>query len=120
MTTENETTHKAGDPQPWELKRRDDLAEKVPPHTLDALRKYRDCGYPVGHFLSAMMANDLRGACNRADDENAPAICDIFRWIYNRMPTAAWGTYEDVIAWVHDDTQIRTKIMGEHGERWST
>ncbi len=61
----------------------------IPYYTIEGLENYLFDKVPVGHFLSAVLDNDLFEAVGRADDENSKALRDIVRLIYNGMPGAA-------------------------------
>lgn len=41
---------------------------------LDGLKRYVEHHTPTGGFLRAVLENDLREACARADDENVKVI----------------------------------------------
>lgn len=68
--------------------------------TLCALEHYRDNRVVVGGFLRACLANDFVGAATHADRNNSHTLPEIARWIYNKMPSKAWGSYEKVDAWI--------------------
>jgi len=42
----------------------------IPPHMMDGLTRYIEHGIALGGFLTAVLENDLREACARADDIN--------------------------------------------------
>lgn len=56
-------------------------------------------GIQPGGFLSAVIANNLREAFVKADDENIRAMASIVNWFYNEMPAPAWGWPEKAKAW---------------------
>jgi hypothetical protein len=59
------------------------LAESIPPATLAGLVLYATQRCPVGHFLTAVLSNDLMEAVGSADNDNAPriaAICQFVHW----------------------------------------
>lgn len=61
---------------------------------------YFQRGVPLGGFLTAVMENDLREACARADDNNRRLLFAWVKWIYNEAPAAAWGDKKKVAAWI--------------------
>lgn len=63
------------------------------------LEAYRDQGREVGHFLTALLTNDLGGACDRADSDNLWLLPIYYAFLYNEMPSSAWGSREQVHAW---------------------
>ncbi len=68
--------------------------------TLVALEHYRDDRLNVGGFLRACLANDFVAAACLADKNNAHNLPEIARWIHNKMPADAWGSYERVDRWL--------------------
>jgi len=64
---------------------------------LDRYAKYR---IPTGHFLQAVLCNDLMEAIGRADEENRADLFEICDYIYNHMPFQCHGSPEKVKAWL--------------------
>jgi hypothetical protein len=58
---------------------------------------------PVGHFLTAVLSNNLREAFARADNENQKTMFQIVSYCHNQIPGNCWGTPEKVKAWVEMD-----------------
>ena len=77
-----------------------ELRAKVPPHILPPLDRYISQHVPPGHFLTAVLSNDLREACCRADDVCRAAILQIVYYLHNCCPHAAWGSPEKVARWL--------------------
>lgn len=75
--------------------------QKVPIHTLDALKRYVEHGIPPGGFLIAVLSNDLKRAFSRADDINIANMYAIVKYIYNNIPSKAWGSPERVSEWIN-------------------
>ena len=57
---------------------------------------YRDLHRPVGHFLTAVLSNDLTEAVARADDYNLLLIRHIVAWCYHHLPHNIWGSVQEV------------------------
>lgn len=76
------------------------MNEPIPSDTLASLRGYRDEKLNTGEFLRAVLANDLFEALAKADPENLAAIRTILSWVYNSMPSHAWGSYQKVDDWL--------------------
>jgi len=57
-----------------------------------------DAVYP-GHFVKAVLTNDLFEAIARADGENARILPDIVRWVYSNAPRNCWGSNEEMKTW---------------------
>ncbi len=58
---------------------------------------------PVGHFITAVLSNNLREAFARADDGNQKTMFQIVSYCHNQIPGVCWGTPEKVKAWVEMD-----------------
>jgi hypothetical protein len=56
-------------------------------------------GVKPGHFLLAIVENDLKGAIDRADDENIIRLQAYVRFFYNSAPGGCWGSKERVEEW---------------------
>lgn len=69
-----------------------------------ALERYVQMRLPVGGFLTALLANDLKEACGRADDNNLHNLPALVAYCYNHIPAHAWGSYERVAAWLTPQT----------------
>lgn len=72
----------------------------LPESLRDGLRLYIEDGCPPGSFLLAVLENDLRRACERADIVNQVRLFDIVSWIYNEAPANCWGTPQRVQQWL--------------------
>jgi hypothetical protein len=72
----------------------------VPSHTHDAYVNYILHGYRPGHFLLAVLMNDLKEACGRADEENRAALYQHVQFLYNFAPGPCWGSVEAVTDWI--------------------
>jgi hypothetical protein len=55
---------------------------------------------PAGSFLTAVLENDLKEACARADDDCMWALPVIVAYLYNEAPSQAWGSKESVRDWL--------------------
>tara|TARA_Y100000310_G_C20498664_1_gene722804 strand:+ start:192 stop:527 length:336 start_codon:yes stop_codon:yes gene_type:complete len=72
----------------------------APVHMRRAIENYVLHGTLVGHFLSSVIANDLRGACGYADDVNVKIIPTYVMWFMNRTPASCWGSVKKYENWV--------------------
>jgi hypothetical protein len=85
------------------------LHELVPSHLHAGLIRYvEQCG-GVGHFLTAVLSNDLSEACGRADDTSAAYLVRIVKWLYNHVPGTCWGSPEKVAAWLAGPEEERSE-----------
>lgn len=67
---------------------------------LESLDRYINHGIPCGSFLTACLENNLREAVGRADMQNLANLKNIVGYLYNEIPTTAWGSQEKVKAWL--------------------
>lgn len=72
----------------------------VPEHLRDGLLRYIEHGISPGHFLTAVLENDLMGAVGRADSESARGLVGLCTYLYNDAPSGCHGSPEKVAAWV--------------------
>ena len=79
----------------------------VPLTMISALRHYIDYGSPKGHFLTAVLSNDLFGAAKRADNRNFEVLAHIVCWCYNNVPQPAWGSREKYNRWIKAHVHVR-------------
>ena len=63
------------------------------------LEDYFRNGTVLGGFLTAVLTNDLRGACERADSENLRNLPAFVAYLYNNAPSDCWGSKAKVEAW---------------------
>lgn len=52
-----------------------------------------------GHFLTAVLNNDLRKSFSYADSEALEALPEILRWLENYAPSHCWGAPDAVEHW---------------------
>lgn len=79
--------------------------QSVPDHTLQALNEYLSEKHPPGDFLHAVLCNNLARAFMKADDKNIANMYAIVKHIYNNFPANAWGSADNVQAWVDSREQ---------------
>lgn len=72
----------------------------VPEHMWGGVERYYLLGVAPGHFLNALLSNDLMEAFKRADDLNVAAMHDWVRFLYNFTPSQSFGSPERVRAWL--------------------
>ncbi|KKN74368.1 hypothetical protein LCGC14_0391690 [marine sediment metagenome] len=71
----------------------------IPAHMHEGITAYVETGRPMGHFLTAVLSNDLREAAARADDENTLALAGWVKFLYNYVPSECWGSLEAMARW---------------------
>jgi hypothetical protein len=91
----------------------------IPQHCREGLRRYVEHGVPTGHFLEALLSNDLRETYARADDENGRHVRDYVMWLYNEAPCGCWGSpekYRDWLAQGGMSGRERRIVLGQEEE----
>ena len=81
----------------------------------DSLKRYVEDGCPTGHFLEAVLSNNLTEAIGRADDENLATLPAIVSYCYNKIPADCWGSPEKVDAWLKRKIEERKAKGGDGG-----
>lgn len=71
----------------------------IPRECRRALEAYVKNGSPLGHFLEAIVCNDLREAVDRADEYNEGILGLYVRYMFNKTPMGCWGSRKKVDEW---------------------
>lgn len=88
--------------------------ERVPEHLRDGLLRYLDLHIRPGHFLTAVLENDLREAMGRADIGSRAGLFDLVGYLYNKAPGGAWGSKQAVKLWLSPAIPVLTlPALGE-------
>ena len=74
----------------------------LPAHLRGGMQRYLEEGTRPGHFLQAVLKNDLAGSFARADAESRAALEDIVTWLHLECPSPAWGSEAKVQAWAKE------------------
>lgn len=77
----------------------------LPGHLRGGVREYIEHGRLPGHFLTAVIKNDLGNACSHADETCRLRLFDIVSFFYNEVPSDCWGTPDRVRTW-HDHSGL--------------
>ena len=64
------------------------------------LKRYVEEGWPVHHFLTALLENDLMECVGRADERNFDALDAYCAWLRTYAPPVCFGSKEKVAAWI--------------------
>ena len=75
----------------------------APIHILDAIADYASNHMPHGHFITAVLENNLSEAVFRADRDSLAGLADIVRYVHWEIPDNCHGSRKKVRAWVGDD-----------------
>ena len=75
---------------------------KVPGTDLMAggVKHYIEEGIQPGHFLTAIICNDLKEAVGRGDTLNQSLLVDWVKFFYNEIQGDAWGSPEKMQNWM--------------------
>ncbi len=71
----------------------------IPDGVREALDNWAQRGLPPGHFVTAVLSNNLSDAVGRADHMSMAALPTIVSYVYNEMPSTCWGSIEKMQAW---------------------
>ncbi len=71
----------------------------IPEYTKEAIDNWVRHGWQPGSFVQAVLENNLSEAFARADDTNTRFMKEIVMYVYNEIPSPAWGSPEKVDAW---------------------
>lgn len=85
----------------------------IPKHMMEKIREYIFEHHPVGHFLTAVICNDLKDAVGKADDENLPNLAAYVGFFYNEAPGTCWGSKEKMDQWLASPPTGRERLETE-------
>jgi hypothetical protein len=91
---------------------------RIPGYMHEALIRYIVEGCPSGSFLMAILTNDLKAACRRADEENQRVIWDYVNFLFNYAPMMCWGSDALVQQWI--DLHKEQRKAAEDRKRLAT
>ena len=72
---------------------------QIPDAVARAIDAYLEQGRIPGHFLQAVIQNDLSAAIGRADEVSLANIKAIVCYFYNVAPGVSWGSKEKMTEW---------------------
>lgn len=83
---------------------------RLPEHLHQPIVRYILHRLRPGHFLSAVLANDLMGAVGRAGDGEADQLGRLVQFFYNceAVPGNCWGSPEAVRQWLNPELATAT------------
>ena len=85
--------------------------------TGEELMRYLRHHCPTGGFLEAVLSNDLKESCARADDRNLWQLPLLVAYLYNEAPNVAWGSHDRYKDWLLATEEEDVRIV--HVLRWS-
>ena len=72
----------------------------IPERMMGGILRYIEHRIEPGDFLAAVIRNDLKDACGRADDENLQNLPAFVAYFYNEAPSPCWGSPENMAEWL--------------------
>lgn len=91
---------------------------RIPRYMYEGIVEYVFAGRPVGNFLTAVFSNDLKQACDRADDTNKHLLYEYVFFLYNHAPRACWGSEQNVLTWMsHRGMEFTTEGETDGSQR---
>jgi hypothetical protein len=72
----------------------------VPVHLREGLVRYLVHRIPPGHFLRAVLENDLAGAVSRGDEPSLAGLLRLVRFLHNEVTFMAHGSALIVREWL--------------------
>lgn len=82
------------------------LGREVPLQLRDGILRYVDHGIRPGHFLCAVISNDLREACAGGDSQCLDGLNAVVGWFYMEAPGECWGSAERLNAWIKKHAEV--------------
>lgn len=85
------------------------------------MRRYIENRMPGGHFLNAVLRNDLTEAVSHADSTSLQLLRPLVVWLYNEAPGECWGDEESFKNWVENKQEPEPTDMDialELAESW--
>ena len=71
----------------------------------DGLDRYEKQHVPTGHFLRAVLENDLMEAVGRADVDSRLDLYEICFYMYNHIPSTCHDSPEIVAKWIANEDE---------------
>ena len=76
--------------------------DSIPINLHNGLIRHVLIGGEVGHFLTALLANDLMETLSRADPTSLANLWQLSVFLYNSTPPQCRGSYGKITAWRED------------------
>jgi len=73
--------------------------EELPERYRESMQRFIEHGTNPGHFLWAVLSNDLFDAVASADKQSQEDLISIVRWLFSNAPSASFGTKQKVALW---------------------
>ena len=83
--------------------------ETLPEGLQGGMQRYLEQGIMPGHFLTAVLKNNLFEAVMRADADNLKELPNIVKWIHWEIPSSSHGSDITVKAWIDSFKPVRER-----------
>ncbi len=84
----------------------------IEPRFKESIDNYVEYKQQPGHFITAVLENDLVGAFSRADYEAMANLKHIICYCYNEIPGDCWGSKEKVKSWFNTERPVVNILHG--------
>ena len=84
-----------------------DYEFQINQHAKESFERYWQQGLPPGGFCTAVLANDLSGAAQKADHWNRNLLASTVQWVYHNAPRGSYGSYDAVQGWLDKNEHFR-------------
>lgn len=88
----------------------------VPERIKKAIDLFSERGQVAGHFVMAVLRNNLVDSVGHADADSLSNLADIVNYAYNEIPGNCWGSEAKVKAWITQGG-LQGKRKGKEKER---
>lgn len=84
---------------------------RIPAQVIASIYSYVEHRQAPGHFLTAVLSNDLFATFGRADKESRSTLNDLITFIYMEVRSDCYGTPEKVKQWLNPVQQGCVKAL---------
>ncbi len=88
----------------------------IPEPMHHAVHAWVELGRRPGHFLTAVLENNLAQAVSHADEQNQAAIVGWVRFVYNYLPSGCWGSPAIMDQWAEGANEHFEELQREYAE----
>ena len=78
---------------------REFISRGLPGYMWEGIRHHVSVGEPTGHFLTALLSNNMADVVSHGDDNNMALLKVWVLYLYNVLPSGCWGTGDKCQAW---------------------
>ncbi len=93
------------------------MQTRVPEHLRAGLWTWCAWGVLPGHFLQAVLKNDLRDAFARGDKISVAGLQPMLEWLWNWAPGQSHGSLQRVASWEEHQAEFRAARVAYEMDR---